>query len=404
LDKVPATKRGKSNMTDIIILGGARTAIGAFGGALAGISPIDLGTIVAKAALNRSGVSPDQIGHVAIGHVINTEPRDMYLSRVAAMQAGIPETTPAMNVNRLCGSGVQAIVSMIQTLQLGDADFALAGGAENMSRSPYIISDQRWGAKMGDVKTRDMMLGALNCPFGTGHMGITAENVAREHGISRADQDAFALQSQDRAAAAIKAGYFDSQITPVQVRVKRDTLDFTRDEHPKATTLETLGGLRAVFEKDGTVTAGNASGLNDGAAAIVLATADAAQAAGLTPKFRVLGYAHAGVRPEVMGIGPIPAVQSLLAKTGLAASDFDVIESNEAFASQALAVSKDLKFDPARVNPNGGAIALGHPVGATGAIIAVKAMYELERTGAKRALITMCIGGGQGIALAIERI
>ncbi len=391
-------------MTDIVILGGARTAIGAFGGALAGISPIDLGTIVAKAALNRSGVSPDQIGHVAIGHVINTEPRDMYLSRVAAMQAGIPETTPSMNVNRLCGSGVQAIVSMIQTLQLGDADFALAGGAENMSRSPYIISDQRWGAKMGDVKTRDMMLGALNCPFGTGHMGITAENVAREHGISRADQDAFALQSQDRAAAAIKAGYFDSQITPVQVRVKRDTVDFIRDEHPKATTLETLGGLRAVFEKNGTVTAGNASGLNDGAAAIVLATADAAQAAGLTPKFRVLGYAHAGVRPEVMGIGPIPAVQSLLAKTGLAASDFDVIESNEAFASQALAVSKDLKFDPARVNPNGGAIALGHPVGATGAIIAVKAMYELERTGAKRALITMCIGGGQGIALAIERI
>lgn len=391
-------------MTDIVILGGARTAIGAFGGALAGISPIDLGTIVAKAALNRSGVSPDQIGHVAIGHVINTEPRDMYLSRVAAMQAGIPETTPAMNVNRLCGSGVQAIVSMIQTLQLGDADFALAGGAENMSRSPYIISDQRWGAKMGDVKTRDMMLGALNCPFGTGHMGITAENVAREHGISRADQDAFALQSQDRAAAAIKAGYFDSQITPVQVRVKRDTVDFTRDEHPKATTLETLGGLRAVFEKDGTVTAGNASGLNDGAAAIVFATADAAKAAGLTPKFRVLGYAHAGVRPEVMGIGPIPAVQSLLAKTGLTASDFDVIESNEAFASQALAVSKDLKFDPTRVNPNGGAIALGHPVGATGAIIAVKAMYELERTGTKRALITMCIGGGQGIALAIERI
>lgn len=391
-------------MADIVILGGARTAIGAFGGALAGISPIDLGTIVAKAALNRSGVSPDQIGHVAIGHVINTEPRDMYLSRVAAMQAGIPETTPAMNVNRLCGSGVQAIVSMIQTLQLGDADFALAGGAENMSRSPYIISDQRWGAKMGDVKTRDMMLGALNCPFGTGHMGITAENVAREHGISRADQDAFALQSQDRATAAIKAGYFDSQITPVQVRVKRDTVDFTRDEHPKATTLETLGGLRAVFEKDGTVTAGNASGLNDGAAAIVFATADAAKAAGLTPKFRVLGYAHAGVRPEVMGIGPIPAVQSLLAKTGLTASDFDVIESNEAFASQALAVSKDLKFDPTRVNPNGGAIALGHPVGATGAIIAVKAMYELERTGTKRALITMCIGGGQGIALAIERI
>ena len=391
-------------MTDIVILGGARTAIGAFGGALAGTSPIDLCTTVATAALDRSGVTPDQIGHVAIGHVINTEPRDMYLSRVAAMQAGIPESTPAMNVNRLCGSGVQAIVSMIQTLQLGDAEFALAGGAESMSRSPFIISDQRWGAKMGDVNTQDMMLGALNCPFGTGHMGITAENVAREHGISRADQDAFALQSQDRAAAAINAGYFDSQITPIQVRVKRNTVDFLRDEHPKTTTLETLGGLRAVFEKDGTVTAGNASGLNDGAAAIVMATADAAKAAGLTPKFRVIGYAHAGVRPEVMGIGPIPAVQKLLAKTGLAASDFDVIESNEAFASQALAVSKELKFDPAQVNPNGGAIALGHPVGATGAIISVKAMYELDRTGEKRALITMCIGGGQGIALAIERI
>ena len=391
-------------MTDIVILGGARTAIGAFGGALAGTSPIDLCTTVATAALDRSGVTPDQIGHVAIGHVINTEPRDMYLSRVAAMQAGIPESTPAMNVNRLCGSGVQAIVSMIQTLQLGDAEFALAGGAESMSRSPFIISDQRWGAKMGDVNTQDMMLGALNCPFGTGHMGITAENVAREHGISRADQDAFALQSQDRAAAAINAGYFDSQITPVQVRVKRNTVDFLRDEHPKTTTLETLGGLRAVFEKDGTVTAGNASGLNDGAAAIVMATADAAKAAGLTPKFRVLGYAHAGVRPEVMGIGPIPAVQKLLAKTGLDASDFDVIESNEAFASQALAVSKELNFDPAQVNPNGGAIALGHPVGATGAIIAVKAMYELDRSGGKRALITMCIGGGQGIALAIERI
>lgn len=391
-------------MTDIVILGGARTAIGAFGGALAGTSPIDLCTTVATAALDRSGVTPDQIGHVAIGHVINTEPRDMYLSRVAAMQAGIPESTPAMNVNRLCGSGVQAIVSMIQTLQLGDAEFALAGGAESMSRSPFIISNQRWGAKMGDVNTQDMMLGALNCPFGTGHMGITAENVAREHGISRADQDAFALQSQDRAAAAINAGYFDSQITPVQVRVKRNTVNFLRDEHPKTTTLETLGGLRAVFEKDGTVTAGNASGLNDGAAAIVMATADAAKAAGLTPKFRVIGYAHAGVRPEVMGIGPIPAVQKLLAKTGLVASDFDVIESNEAFASQALAVSKELKFDPAQVNPNGGAIALGHPVGATGAIIAVKAMYELDRTGGKRGLITMCIGGGQGIALAIERI
>jgi len=391
-------------MTDIVILGGARTAIGGFGGALAGTSPIELGTVVAKAAMERAGVDPAQIGQVAIGHVINTEPKDMYVSRVAAMQAGIPNGTPAMNVNRLCGSGVQAIVSMAQSLLLGDADFALAGGSENMSRSPYIVSDLRWGAKMGDIKSRDMMLGALNCPFGTGHMGVTAENVAREHGISRVDQDAFALQSQERAAAAIAAGYFDSQIVPVQVRVKRDMIEFVHDEHPKATSLVTLAGLRPVFEKDGTVTAGNASGLNDGAAAIILARADAAEAAGLTPKFRILGYAHAGVRPEVMGIGPVPAVRNLLAKTGLKASDFDVIESNEAFAAQALAVSQELGFDPAIVNPNGGAIALGHPVGATGAIITVKAMFELERTGGKRALITMCIGGGQGIALAIERI
>ena len=391
-------------MTNIVILGGARTAIGGFGGALAGVSPIELGTTVARAAMERSGITGDAIGQVAMGHVINTEPKDMYVSRVAAMQAGIPESTPAMNVNRLCGSGVQAIISMVQALQLGDAEFALAAGSENMSRSPYIISDQRWGAKMGDVKTQDMMLGALNCPFGTGHMGVTAENVAREHGITRADQDAFAHQSQERAAAAIAGGYFDSQIVPVSVKVKRELVDFSRDEHPKATTLEKLSSLRPVFEKDGTVTAGNASGLNDGAAAVVLATEAAAEAAGLTPKFRILGYAHAGVRPEVMGIGPVPAVRKLLERTGLKAGDFDVIESNEAFASQALAVTKELGLDPAIVNPNGGAIALGHPVGATGAIITVKAMYELERTGGKRALITMCIGGGQGIALAIERI
>ncbi|MCG3268639.1 acetyl-CoA C-acyltransferase family protein [Yoonia sp. I 8.24] len=391
-------------MTDIVILCGARTAIGTFGGALAGTAPIDLGTVAAKAALDRAGVAGDQIGHVAFGHVINTEPRDMYLSRVAAMNAGVPDTTPAMNVNRLCGSGVQAIVSVIQSLMLGDAAFGLAGGAENMSRAPYILPDARWGAKMGDIKSQDMMLGALNCPFGTGHMGITAENVAAEHGITRADQDAFAMQSQSRAAQAIAAGYFDSQITPVQVKVKREMVDFIRDEHPKPSSLEKLGSLRPVFQKDGTVTAGNASGINDGAAAIVMATADAAEKAGLTPKFRVLGYGHAGVRPEVMGIGPIPAVRNLLEKTGLSAGDFDVIESNEAFASQALAVSNELGFDPAKVNPNGGAIALGHPVGATGAIITVKTMYELERTGGKRGLITMCIGGGQGIALAIERI
>ncbi|GGF66526.1 acetyl-CoA C-acetyltransferase [Mameliella alba] len=389
---------------DIVILSGARTAIGTFGGSLAGTPPIDLGTAAAKAALERAGVEGGQIGHVVFGHVINTEPRDMYLSRVAAMQAGIPDSTPAMNVNRLCGSGAQAIVSAVQSLLLGDADFALAGGAEAMSRSPFAITDQRWGAKMGDVKTLDMMLGALNCPFGTGHMGVTAENVASEHDISREAQDAFALESQERAAKAIAEGRFAEQIVPVQVRKKRDMVDFDTDEHPKATTLEALSGLRAVFQKDGSVTAGNASGINDGAAALVLARASAAENAGLKPRARVLGYAHAGVRPEVMGIGPVPAVMSLLERTGLGVADFDVIESNEAFAAQALAVNKELGLDPAKVNPNGGAIALGHPVGATGAILTVKALYELERTGGSKALITMCIGGGQGIALAIERI
>ncbi len=391
-------------MSDIVILGGARTAIGTFGGSLAGTPPIELAATVSRSALERAGVGPDRIGHVAFGHVINTEPRDMYLSRVAAMEAGIPDTTPAMNVNRLCGSGVQAIVSVVQSLMLGDAEFGLAGGSENMSRSPYIMPQARWGQKMGDAATQDMMLGALNCPFGTGHMGVTAENVAKEHNITREMQDAFAVESQARAAKAIEAGHFKEQITPVQVRVKRDMVDFEVDEHPKASSMESLAGLRAVFQKDGTVTAGNASGLNDGAAALVFARADAAEKAGLAPRARVIGYAHAGVRPEVMGIGPVPAVENLLARTGLSASDFDVIESNEAFAAQAVAVTNGLGLDPSKVNPNGGAIALGHPVGATGAIIAVKALHELERIGGSKALITMCIGGGQGIALAIERM
>ena len=391
-------------MTDIVILGGARTAIGTFGGSLAGVTPIDLGATVTKAALARAKVEGSQIGHVAFGHVINTEPRDMYLSRVAALQAGISNSAPAMNVNRLCGSGLQAIVSVAQSLMLGDAEFGIAGGAENMSRSPYIMQAQRWGQKMGDVTTLDMMLGALHCPFGTGHMGITAENVAQENGVTRADQDAFALESQNRAATAIERGRFLDQITPVSIRIKRDTVDFITDEHPKATTANSLAGLRTVFQKDGTVTAGNASGINDGAAAIVLARADAADRAGLTPKFRLLGYGHAGVRPEVMGIGPVPAVKNLMAKTGLSIDEFDVVESNEAFAAQAIAVNRDLGLDPARVNPNGGAIALGHPVGATGAIIMVKLMAELERTSGKKGLATMCIGGGQGIAVAIEHI
>lgn len=391
-------------MSDIVILSGARTAIGTFGGSLAQTPPIELGTVAAKAAIERAGIEPDRIGSTVFGHIINTEPRDMYLSRVVAMQAGVPQETPAMNVNRLCGSGVQAIVSAVQGLMLGDADFALAGGAENMTRSPYILPDARWGAKMGDVRALDMMLGALNCPFGTGHMGVTAENVAARYGLTRDEQDAFALESQKRAAAAIEAGHFDSQIVPVDVKVKRDTVAFARDEHPKATDAAGLAKLRPAFQKDGTVTAGNASGINDGAAALVLARADAAEAAGLKPKFRVVGYAHAGVDPTVMGLGPIPAVRNLLKRTGLSIADFDVIESNEAFASQALAVSKELDLDPAKVNPNGGAIALGHPVGASGAIITVKAMYELERTGKRLGLVTMCIGGGQGIALAIERL
>ncbi len=391
-------------MTEIVILSGARTAIGTFGGALAGVPPIELGRVAASAALERAGIEGDQIGHVAFGHVINTEPRDMYLSRVAAMGAGVPDTVPAMNVNRLCGSGAQAIVSVVQALSLGDAEFGLAGGAESMSRSPYVLTHARWGQKMGDAGAQDMMLGALSCPFGTGHMGVTAENVAKEHDISRKEQDALALESQKRAAAAIAGGRFRDQIVPVEVTVKREKVAFDTDEHPKQTTAEALAGLRAVFQKEGTVTAGNASGINDGAAALVLAAAPAADRAGLKPRARVLGYAHAGVRPEVMGIGPVPAVRRLLERTGLSVDDFDVIESNEAFAAQALAVNKGLGLDPEKVNPNGGAIALGHPVGATGAILTVKALYELERSGGRRALVTMCIGGGQGIALGIERV
>ena len=389
--------------TGIVILSGARTAIGSFGGSLAAIPPITLAADVTRAALDRAAVAPDRIGQVVFGHVINTEPRDMYLSRVAMLQAGIPHTTPAMNVNRLCGSGAQAIVSAAQALMLGDADFAVAGGAESMSRAPYAVPSARFGAKMGDQKMLDMMTGALTCPMGTGHMGVTAENVAAEHDISRQQQDEFALESQRRAADAIASGHFRDQIVPVEIRTRKGVAQFDTDEHPKETSLEKLGALKTVFQKDGSVTAGNASGINDGAAALVLARADAAKAAGLTPRARILGYAVAGVRPEVMGIGPVPAVEALLARTGLSVGDFDVIESNEAFAAQALAVNKGLGLDPARVNPNGGAIALGHPVGASGAILTVKALYELERIGGRTALVTMCIGGGQGIAIAIAR-
>ncbi|WP_435257374.1 acetyl-CoA C-acyltransferase family protein [Thioclava sp. FR2] len=388
-------------MTDIFILSGARTAIGTFGGALSGMAPIDVATHAIKAAISRSGLDAGQIEHVVMGHIINTEPRDMYLSRVAAMNAGIPESTPALNVNRLCGSGAQAVVSAAQHLMLGDCEIALAGGADCMSRSPYILQTARFGQKMGDTKALDMMTGALTCPFGTGHMGVTAENVAAEHDISRAAQDAFALESQKRAAAAIAGGRFVEQIVPIEMQGRKGTVVFDTDEHPKSTTLEALAGLKPVFKKDGTVTAGNASGINDGAAALVLSRG---VPAGAKARARLMGYAHAGVDPKVMGVGPVPAVRNLCAKLGMKPTDFDVVESNEAFAAQAIAVNRELGLDPAKVNPNGGAVALGHPVGATGAILVVKAMHELERTGGKTALITMCIGGGQGIALAIERV
>ncbi len=391
-------------MDEIVILSGARTAIGTFGGSLAGTPLSEVATHVTRAALERAGVEGAQVGHVVFGHVGNTEPRDAYLSRVAAMQAGIPDTAPAMNVNRLCGSGAQAIVSATQALALGDADFALAGGAESMSRMPYIIPAARFGQKMGDTAVLDMMVGALTCPFGTGHMGVTAENVAAENQITREEQDAFALESQNRAAKAIAEGRFKDQIVPFVMKTRKGEVSFDTDEHPKKTSAEALAGLRPAFRKDGSVTAGNASGINDGAAAIVLARAEAAEKAGLKPRARILGYAVAGVRPEVMGIGPVPAVEQLCKRTGLSVDQFDVIESNEAFAAQALAVNKGLGLDPAKVNPNGGAIALGHPVGATGAILTVKALHELERTGGRYGLVTMCIGGGQGIALVLERV
>lgn len=386
---------------DIFIVGGARTAIGGFGGSLAQTPPTELAAVVIREALRRGGVAPGHVGHVVMGHVINTEPKDMYLSRVGAMAAGIPQEVPAMNVNRLCGSGAQAIVSAVQSLAMGDAEVAVAGGAENMSRSPYAMPAARWGQKMGDTRAVDMMTGALTCPFGTGHMGVTAENVAAEHGISRAAQDAFALESQKRAARAISEGRFASQIVAMELAGRKGPVVFDTDEHPKQTSLDSLEALRPVFQKDGTVTAGNASGINDGAAALVLVRGDVV---GLKPMARIMGYAHAGVDPKVMGIGPVPAVQKLCAKLGMKPSDFDMVESNEAFAAQAIAVSRELGLDPTKVNPNGGAVALGHPVGATGAILTIKALYELQRTKARTALITMCIGGGQGIALAIERV
>jgi len=387
------------------ILSGARTAIGTFGGTLSGEEPASLGAAVAVEAMKRAGVDPSVIGHVVYGNVIPTGPKDAYLARVAAINAGIPKETPAMTLNRLCGSGTQAIISAAQNVMLGDAEVALAGGAEVMSRAPHYVQSARFGQKMGDVKMIDGLTGVLTDPFGNGIMGVTAENVAEKYQITRAEQDAFAVESQKRAAAAIAAGHFTTQILPLEIQAGRKTMVFDTDEHPKPdTTLETLATLKPAFKKDGVVTPGNASGINDGAAAVVLASETYVKRTGAKPIGRIVAYAHSGVEPGIMGVGPIPAVRALIARAGMKLTDFDVIESNEAFASQALAVNRELGLDPAKVNPDGGAIALGHPVGATGAILTVKALYYLQRTGGKYGLVTMCIGGGQGIALAIERV
>jgi acetyl-CoA C-acetyltransferase len=390
-------------MQDVVIAGGVRTAIGSFQGSLRDKSPTDLGTIVVSESLRRAEVDPAEVGHVVFGNVIHTEPKDMYLSRVSALGAGIPKETPAMTLNRLCGSGIQAVVSAAQMIALGDAEIAVAGGAECMSRAPHSTQAIRSGSKMGDMALQDMMLGALNDPFGAGHMGITAENIAEQWQISRAEQDRFAAESQRRAGQAIAEKRFTSQIIGIEVRKGREIALFDTDEHPKpGATADSLATLKGAFRKDGTVTAGNASGINDGAAALVIASEDRTRLMNRKPLARIVAYAHAGVEPSLMGIGPVPAVRKLFERTGLTVGDFDVIESNEAFAAQACAVIKDLGLPEDRTNPNGGAIALGHPVGATGAIIIVKALYELQRIGGRRALCTMCIGGGQGIALAIE--
>ena len=390
---------------DIYIVAAARTAIGTYGGSLKDVPLTQIATLAVKEALARSGLEAAAIGHVVMGNVIPTDVRDAYLSRVAALDAGLPQETPAFNVNRLCGSGLQAIVSAAQALMLGDAEVAIGGGAESMSRGPYFLGSARWGARMGDVTATDYMLGILNDPFHKIHMGVTAENVAQRDGITREMQDALAVESQKRAAHAIAEGRFKSQIVPVELKTRKGTTLFDTDEHVRAdTTIEALAKMKPAFKEGGSVTAGNASGLNDGAAAVVLVTGAVLKGSSkLKPLARLVAYAHAGVDPKLMGLGPVPATRLVLKRAGLSVKDLDVIESNEAFAAQACAVARALELDPAKVNPNGSGISLGHPVGATGAIITIKAIYELQRIGGRYALVTMCIGGGQGIAAIFER-
>jgi acetyl-CoA C-acetyltransferase len=389
---------------DVVILSGVRTAIGDFGGSLKDIAPWELGRIVIAEAIKRAGIEPEEVGHVVLGQVIQSEPRDAYVSRISAIAAGIPDKTPALTLNRLCGSSVQAIISAAQMITLGECDIAVAGGVESMSQSPYVVKGMRWGKRMGDEVMIDAMNAILNDPFGAGHMGVTAENMADRHSITREEQDALAAESHRRASAAQNEDRFREQIVPVEVKSRAGVFRFKVDEHVRTDVSEAgLASLKPIFRKEGgTVTAGNSSGLNDAGAALVLASATTAAARGLTPRARILGWGHAGVAPEVMGLGPVEAVPIALKRCGLTLEDMDVIEANEAFAAQACAVAKLLGFDPDKVNPNGSGIGLGHPVGATGAIITIKALYELERIGGRYGLVTMCIGGGQGIALVIE--
>jgi acetyl-CoA C-acetyltransferase len=393
------------NQRNVLVLSAVRTAIGKYGGGLAAVPPCDLAATVVREAVSRADVASADVGHVVFGNVIHTEVRDMYLSRVAAVNGGLPVETPAFTVNRLCGSGLQAIVSAAQAIQLGDCDVAVAGGAESMSRGQYWLPSLRWGQRMQDTVAVDAMVGALTDPFDACHMGVTAENVAADYGVSRADQDALAAESHRRAAAAAEAGYFADQITPVEVPAKKGTVIVDTDEHIRpGVTTDDLGRLRPAFAREGTVTAGNASGVNDAAAAVILAGEDFAERHAGDPLGRLVAYGHAGVEPRVMGMGPVPAVRTVLDRAGLKLDDIDVWEVNEAFAAQALAVVRELGLPPDRTNPNGSGISLGHPIGATGAILAVKALYELRRTGGRYALVTMCIGGGQGIAAIFERM